>query len=107
MQATVEIPNNYLNDTMIKTQTLFGQTKNRLIVNEKTISKNVYERLFINFYNSLVMANENTEERILNVIGAPCTKPLYLVIILKLLFSNLSKSTLPIISFSLLTNLYL
>ena len=70
MQTTLEIPNNYLNDTMIKTQTLFGQTKNSLIVNEKTISKNVYERLFINFYNSLVMANENTEERILNVIGA-------------------------------------
>ena len=68
--ATVEIPNMMLNDIDIEQQDLLGETNGTLITNTDTIQKNVYEDLYINFYNTLTMQNQNTQEYITNLNGS-------------------------------------
>lgn len=58
--ATVQIPNNFLNSEQIANEQLLGQTNQVLVSANKTISKNVYEELFINFNNQInVIDNDN------------------------------------------------
>lgn len=58
--ATVQIPNNFLNSKQIASEQLLGQTNQVLVSANKTISKNVYEELFINFNNQInVIDNDN------------------------------------------------
>lgn len=59
-----------LNDIDIEQQDLLGETNGTLITNTDTIQKNIYEDLFINFYNTLTMQNQNTQEYITNLNGA-------------------------------------
>lgn len=68
--STVEIPNLMLNDIDIEQQDLLGETNGTLITNTDTIQKNIYEDLFINFYNTLTMQNQNTQEYITNLSGS-------------------------------------
>lgn len=68
--STVEIPNMMLNDISITPQKLLGQTNGVLINNTEEITKNIYEDLFINFYNELTMQNQNTQDYITNLNGA-------------------------------------
>lgn len=68
--ATVEVPNMLLNDISITPQELWGQTNGVLIENSSSITKNVYEDLFINFYNTLTMQDQNTLNYIFNINGA-------------------------------------
>lgn len=69
--STVEIPNLLLNDTTLNYESLHGETNIELISEVQEITKNIYETLYINFYNSLIMRNDNDENnKITNLIGA-------------------------------------
>lgn len=68
--STLEIPNLLLNDIDITKQSLLGGTNGILVNNNETITKNVYENLYINFYNTLTMQNRNTALFIPNLVGA-------------------------------------
>ena len=68
--STLEIPNLLLNDIDINKQSLLGGTNGILVNNNETITKNVYENLYINFYNTLTMQNRNTALFISNLVGA-------------------------------------
>ena len=68
--ASVEVPNMLLNDIDITPQELWGQTNGVLVENTETIQKNIYEDLFINFYNTITMQNQNTQDYVYNLIGA-------------------------------------
>lgn len=70
-QSTIEVPNTYLNNTIIKSQELDSKTNNVMVNNINTITKNIYETLFINFINTLQITNKNDENNIiLNPTGA-------------------------------------
>lgn len=70
-QATIEIPNNYLNDKMIAKQDLISETNSIMVEKENIITKNVYETVYLNFINTLQMINNNdTNNPILNPVGA-------------------------------------
>lgn len=70
-QATLEIPNNYLNDVVIAKQNLISETNLTMVENQNTVTKNVYETVYLNFINTLQMINNNNEENpILNSNGA-------------------------------------
>lgn len=58
--ATVNIPNNYLNDIPLQPSKLLGQTMVDLVLNENIIQKNIYENLFINFNNKIQVIDEDT-----------------------------------------------
>ena len=68
--STIEVPNTFLNDTTIEESDLLGETN--VVLNEETqsITKNIYESLDINFFNTLVMKNANTQNEIINNPGA-------------------------------------
>ena len=68
--STVEVPNLLLNDINITKQSLLGGTNGILVNNNETITKNIYENLYINFYNTLTMQNRNTALFISNLVGA-------------------------------------
>lgn len=68
--STVEIPNTFLNDVTIVGKQLYSET-NLLMTSDPTeITKNIYESLDINFFNTLTMVNANTQNEIINMIGA-------------------------------------
>ena len=68
--STLEISNLLLNDIDITKQSLLGETNGILVNNNEIITKNVYENLYINFYNTLTMQNRNTALFIPNLVGA-------------------------------------
>lgn len=68
--STVEIPNTFLNDVTIVGKQLYSET-NLLMTSDPTeITKNIYESLDINFFNTLTMINANTQNEIINIVGA-------------------------------------
>lgn len=70
-ESIVEVPNVYINDIPIVKQNLIGKTKQDLIINEDEIETNIYERLLINFYNTINMKNINDiDNEIPNLTGA-------------------------------------
>ena len=70
-QSTIEVPNNYLNNTIISTKELYSKDNNVMVKNRNAVTKNIYETLFINFINSLQIINENdVNNHILNPTGA-------------------------------------
>lgn len=58
--ATVVVPNSYLNNIELTNQTLLSETNTDLISNDETITKNIYETLFLNFINSINVIDEDT-----------------------------------------------
>ena len=70
-QSTIQIPNNYLNDTTIDKQVLYSETNWKMVENSNIIQKNIYETLNINFINSIQITNNNDENNpIINNVGA-------------------------------------
>lgn len=57
--ATVEVPNDYMNDVTIQLKELISQTNNIMVSDTTEIVKNVYEELLINFVNSILVKNSN------------------------------------------------
>ncbi len=62
--STVEIPNAYLNNNTITNQNLISKTNCKLIENIKNIKKNIYEKLYINFINTISVLNNNKINKI-------------------------------------------
>lgn len=70
-EATVEVPNTYLNSDNIAIQDLLSFNNNIMVQNNNLINKNIYETLYINFFNTLRMINNNdTSSPIINTTGA-------------------------------------
>ena len=64
--STIEVPNNYLNGIDITQKNLLSETNLNLIQDNNTIQKNVYETLFINFINTLIISDQNNSSKIIN-----------------------------------------
>lgn len=64
--STVEVPNNYLNDIDITSKNLLSETNLTLIEDTNITQKNIYETLFINFINTLLIADRNNTTQVLN-----------------------------------------
>ena len=64
--ATIEVPNNYLNDVDITSKNLLSETNLTMISDTNMTQKNIYETLFINFINTLLIADRNNETQVLN-----------------------------------------
>lgn len=58
--STVQIPNTLLNSTVIDTNNIVGATNTVLMSDSTSISKNVYETLYINFIRTLSVEDEDT-----------------------------------------------
>lgn len=63
-QSVVEVPNNYLNNVTISQQDLMSYLNNTLISESRDITKNVYEKLLINYYVSIFMLDKNDPNNI-------------------------------------------
>ena len=57
--ATIEIPNDYLNDKLIYNQCLFSETNTELLCSYDSIQKNIYESVLLNFVSTIMMKNSN------------------------------------------------
>jgi hypothetical protein len=68
--SVIQIPNTMCNNMVLATQNLLGETNKVLTSNEENIEKNIYETLYLNFYNSLLIQNQNTEEYVTNMTGS-------------------------------------
>ena len=68
--ATLNVPNNLLNNVTISEEKLYGDTNYELIDSTQIINKNVYENLYINFVNAISMQNQNTDEYSYNLPGS-------------------------------------
>lgn len=68
--ATLNVPNNLLNNVTISEENLYSSTSYELIDNTQTINKNVYENLYINFINAITMQNRNTNDYSYNLQGS-------------------------------------
>lgn len=64
--ATVEVPNNYLNDVDITSKNLLSETNLTMIEDTNVTQKNIYETMFINFINTLLIADRNNATQVLN-----------------------------------------
>lgn len=69
-EDTIQIPNTMVNDIQIIENKLMSQTNVPIIINEDTIEKNIYETLYINYFNTINMENRNTNYTIPNKVGA-------------------------------------
>lgn len=63
--ATVEVPNDYMNDVTIQLKELLSQTNNIMVSDITEIVKNIYEELLINFVNSIIVKNSNNIDNII------------------------------------------
>lgn len=64
--ATVEVPNNYLNNIDITSKNLLSETNLTMIEDTNVTQKNIYETLFISFINTLLIADRNNATQVLN-----------------------------------------
>ena len=65
--SQLQLPNTLLNNTTISTQTLVSQTDLVLNENQETITKNIYETVYFNFYNTLLIQDRNNPTYVNNV----------------------------------------
>ena len=63
--ATVEIPNDFINDIVIELKELISQTNNTMVSDSTQITTNIYENLLINFANTLLIENRNNLDNII------------------------------------------
>lgn len=57
--STIVIPNAFLNDIQLTKQNLLSQTNSQIVSNEETITKNIYEALFLNFINTINVKDQD------------------------------------------------
>lgn len=64
---TLNVPNVYLNNIDIDTSNLYGGTRNKIVSNNTSWNKNIYENVNVNFINQFVVSNSlNGESIIMN-----------------------------------------
>ena len=61
--STIEVPNTMLNDIDITQKNLYGETNLNLVQDNNTITKNMYETLFLNFINNIGVIDSDTGNR--------------------------------------------
>lgn len=61
--STIEVPNTMLNNIDITSKNLFGETNLQLVQDTNTLTKNIYETLFVNFINTINVIDEDTNIR--------------------------------------------
>ena len=64
--STIEIPNNYLNDTLVDQKDLMSVNNNMIINDINGFTKNVYETVYLNFVNTISVVNQNETQPIYN-----------------------------------------
>ena len=64
--STIEIPNNYLNDTLIDQKDLMSVNNNVIISDTNGFTKNVYETVYLNFVNTISVVNQNETQSVYN-----------------------------------------
>ena len=64
--STIEIPNNYLNDTMVTQKDLMSINNNVIISDTNGFTKNVYETVYLNFVNTISVVNQNNTQSVYN-----------------------------------------
>ena len=64
--STIEIPNNYLNDTLVDQKGLMSVNNNVIINDTNGFTKNVYETVYLNFVNTISVINQNETQPIYN-----------------------------------------
>lgn len=65
--SIVQIPNTMLNEIEITTQKLLSKQNNVLIEDTNSIEKNIYETVYLNFINSLIIKDMNEDHNEINV----------------------------------------
>jgi hypothetical protein len=68
--STVNVPNFQLNDTTISNESLISMANNEIVGSDLEITKNIYENLFINFFNTINITDNNFNKNQANTIGA-------------------------------------
>lgn len=61
--STLQVPNTMLNDVTIVNKQLLGETDLTLVQDNNSLTKNIYETLFINFINTINVIDEDTSEQ--------------------------------------------
>lgn len=61
--ATVLVPNSYLNGINLDKKSLLSETNSEIAKDEEPVTKNVYEALYINFINTINVIDEDTNAR--------------------------------------------
>ena len=64
--STIEIPNNYLNDTLVDQKDLMSVNNNAIISDINGFTKNVYETVYLNFVNTISVVNQNSSQSVYN-----------------------------------------
>ena len=64
--STIEIPNNYLNDTLVDQKDLMSVNNNVIISDTNGFTKNVYETVYLNFVNTISVVNRNNTQSVYN-----------------------------------------
>ena len=68
--STIEIPNNYLNDTLVDQKDLMSVNNNVIINDTNGFTKNVYETVYLNFVNTISVVNQNEKQSVYNNVVA-------------------------------------
>ena len=70
-ESIVEIPNEMLNDITLDKEELYSETNSLLNQENTQINKNIYESVYLNFFNTINMSNQNDPNNpIINIAGA-------------------------------------
>lgn len=64
--STVEIPNTYLNGIDLTSKNLLSETNLTMVKDTNVTQKNIYETMFLNFINTLLVADRNTITQVNN-----------------------------------------
>ncbi len=67
---TLNVPNFLLNNVTVANEKLFSLNNNTIINQTQNITKNQYENLFINFFNTVNIIDNNTNQNIKNDVGS-------------------------------------
>ena len=68
--SVLNVPNNMLNDVSIEKNKIISMFNNDINENSDSIEKNIYEDLYINYFNTLTMQDQNTSDYVDNLEGA-------------------------------------
>lgn len=59
--STIQVPNTLLNEDTITQENLISETNTTIVSNSKSINKNIYETLYINYINTLGVIDEDLD----------------------------------------------
>lgn len=64
--STVEVPNNYLNDIDLTSKNFLSETNLTMVADTNNLQKNIYETLYINFINTMLIIDRNNANPVIN-----------------------------------------